>query len=76
MFCSLGCVFVVSTGCADPVAELRSLSAAQQRHQHEKPAQHPVFFSANILRYYVLVQVGWPSTSSWKAFIVVAGIPT
>ena len=64
VLCSLGCVFVVSTGSVDPVAELRSLSAAQQRHQHEKPAQHPVFFSANILRYYVLVQVGYTNISS------------
>jgi len=51
----LGCIFAVSTCSTNPVEQLRTLSANQHRHQHEKAGSYPTYFCPNILKYYVLV---------------------
>lgn len=65
---SLGCIFVVSTSSASPVETLRTLSANQARHQHDRASSsYPVYFSPSILKYYVLVHDSYSSVEDTKA---------
>ena len=65
---SLGVIFVVSTKCKQPVEAFRQLSANQQRQQHDRSSwSYPVYFSPNILKYYVLVHDTYSDIEDSKA---------
>jgi len=51
----LGCVFAVSTGCEDPVQQLRNLALIQHKNQHDRVGTAPHYFVPNILKCYILV---------------------
>ena len=50
-----GCIFAVSTQCSNPVEQLRTLSQVQHKYQHDRVGTNTLYFSPNILKYYILV---------------------
>ncbi|CAH1780178.1 unnamed protein product [Owenia fusiformis] len=51
----LGCMFVVSSGNTDPMAQFHQMTQEQHQQQHLSPNKLPKWFCPNVLHYYVLI---------------------
>lgn len=51
----LGCVFVVSTQCAQPLDQFNALVQLQHRNQHDRTGASVQYFAPNVIKYFILI---------------------
>ncbi|CAH8531207.1 unnamed protein product [Schistosoma turkestanicum] len=58
----LACIFVLTTAHPDPIRGFTDLTQSQSNQQHHQPGSYPLWFTENVLRFYVLLHDGSSKT--------------